>query len=70
MTTSETSAKKLTERELQVVRLCKEGLLSKEIADTLHISSRTVDNHKSNIFRKLGIRNVLELVRYACEHDI
>lgn len=70
MTTSETSVQKLTERELEIVRLCKAGMLSKEIADHLHISSRTVDNHKSNIFRKLGLRNVLDLVRYACEHNL
>lgn len=67
---SDSSVQKLTQRELDIVRLSKEGKLSKEIADILHISSRTVDNHKSNIFRKLGLRNVLELVRYACENDI
>lgn len=67
---SDSSVQKLTQRELDIVRLSKEGKLSKEIANILHISSRTVDNHKSNIFRKLGLRNVLELVRYACENDI
>lgn len=60
----------LTDRELEIVRLCKDGKLSKEIAVLLGLSTRTVDNHKSKIFRKLGLRNALELVRYACENGI
>ncbi len=58
---------KLTAREREVVRLCCEGLQSKEIADRMNVSVRTVDAHKSNIFRKLKINNTVELVKYAAE---
>jgi DNA-binding NarL/FixJ family response regulator len=40
------------------------------IAEQLNIISRTVDTHKNNIFRKLGINNAVELVRYAIQHGI
>lgn len=59
-----------TARELEIVSLCSEGLLSKEIADRLQISHRTVENHKNNIFKKLGINNSVELVNYAMQHGI
>jgi DNA-binding NarL/FixJ family response regulator len=59
-----------SDREMDVMRLCCEGFLSKEIADKLDISPRTVDNHKRNIFHKLGINNSLELVKYALTNDI
>lgn len=58
---------KLTAREKEVVRLCCEGLQSKEIADRMNVSIRTVDAHKSNIFRKLKINSTVELVKYAAE---
>ncbi len=58
---------KLTAREKEVVRLCCEGLQSKEIADRMSVSVRTVDAHKSNIFRKLKINSTVELVKYAAE---
>jgi len=60
----------LTAREKEIIALCREGLQSKEIADRLIISTRTVDTHKNNIFRKLGINNTVELVRYAMKAGI
>ncbi|MDH6312753.1 DNA-binding NarL/FixJ family response regulator [Parabacteroides sp. PFB2-10] len=59
-----------TDREREVIGLCRDGLLSKQIAERLCISSRTVDNHKNNIFRKLGINNTMEMVQYALKHGI
>lgn len=59
-----------TTREREIIHLCREGLLSKEIADRLRISPRTVDTHKTNIFAKLGINSMKEVVRYALEHGI
>lgn len=53
----------LTLREMEIVRLCCEGLQSKEIASRLNISKRTVETHKNNIFRKLGISSTADLVR-------
>ena len=55
---------KLTSRELQIAEMCAEGMLNKEIALKLGISQRTVETHKNNIFKKLGINNTVELMRY------
>ncbi len=63
----EEEAVKLTAREKEVVRLCCEGKPAKEIADIMHISVRTVDGHKANIFKKLKVRSVAELMKYAAE---
>lgn len=59
-----------TDREMEVIKLCCEGLLSKEIAYKLNLSTRTVETHKSNIFKKMGINNSVELVRYAIHNGI
>ncbi|MCR5394225.1 MAG: response regulator transcription factor [Bacteroidales bacterium] len=60
----------LTGRELQVIQLLSKGLLSKEVADQLHISVRTVDTHKNHIYRKLGISTTIELLKYAQQKGI
>jgi len=60
----------LTSREKQIVVLYAQGLLSKEIANQLGISTRTVETHKVHIYRKLGINNNIELLRYAQAHGI
>lgn len=64
------SIAELTEREKEVIVLCCDGLLSKEIALRLNISHRTVEMHKSNIFKKLGINNTIELLKWSIEHGI
>lgn len=56
---------KITRREREIMILCCDGLLAKEIAEKLNISQRTVETHKNNLFKKLGINNTIELVRYA-----
>ncbi|MFZ7126860.1 MAG: response regulator [Desulfobacterales bacterium] len=55
----------LSLRERQVIKLVAEGRTSNEIADLLGISAHTVNNHRKNIKRKLGIRKNAELVKYA-----
>jgi DNA-binding NarL/FixJ family response regulator len=55
----------LTEREDQVLKLIAEGLSSKEIARTLTIALKTVENHRANILAKLGMRDRTQLTRYA-----
>lgn len=55
----------LTAREQEVMRLVAEGLSSKEIADKLCISPKTVENHRARIMTKLDLRNTVELIRYA-----
>lgn len=55
----------LTPREEEIVKLIAEGHSSREIADTLVISVKTVDRHRANILQKLGLHDRLELTRYA-----
>ena len=55
----------LTQRELEVVRMCVQGKNPKQIAKELNISSRTVERHKNNIFGKLGVKSSSELLKYA-----
>jgi DNA-binding CsgD family transcriptional regulator len=57
----------LSERELQVIELVAAGLTNQEIAQTLEISKRTVDNHISNILNKIPPKNRVALVRWALE---
>lgn len=68
--TPSSSLAELTEREKEVIVLCCDGLLSKEIASRLNISHRTVEMHKSNIFKKLGINNTIELLKWSLEHGV
>ncbi len=60
----------LTAREQEVMTLIAEGLTTKEIADKLFISQKTVENHRANIFSKLNVHSVMELVRYAARHGL
>lgn len=53
----------LTKRELEIVNLIKDGHSSKEIADKLFISKRTVEVHRYNIFRKLDVNNITSLIK-------
>lgn len=57
--------KKLSVREKQVIKLVAEGYKTKEIADALEISDRTVSKHRENIMTKLGMTSSAELVNYA-----
>ena len=57
----------LTTREREVVKLIAEGKSSKEIADLLFISVRTVDNHRANIMEKLNLKKTADLVKYAIQ---
>lgn len=59
-----------TQKELDIINLCCEGFLSKEIAIKLNISPRTVEGHKARIFKKIGLNNTVEMVRYALQNGI
>lgn len=56
---------KLSPREQEIMRLLAEGVSKATIADQLCISTKTVENHRTNIMRKLDIHSAMELVRYA-----
>jgi DNA-binding NarL/FixJ family response regulator len=59
-----------TPREREIIKLVAEGLKSKEIAEALGISLKTVETHRSNTLRKLGIRNAAELTAYAIKEGL
>ena len=60
----------LTNREIEVLRLIQKGLLSKEIADKLCISIHTVNIHRQNLLRKLGVQNSIEAIRLGQESGL
>ena len=58
---------KLTEREIEIIKLIKDGYTNKENAKTLFLSPRTVETHRARILKKLDIKNSLSLVKYINE---
>ncbi|HVD55293.1 MAG TPA: response regulator transcription factor [Thermoleophilaceae bacterium] len=64
------SADPLTPREVEIVKLVAEGNTTDEIADTLVISKKTVEHHRSHILEKLGMRDRVELTRYAIRRGL
>ena len=68
--TSNPAAQPLARREREVLRLIAEGARSTDIAAQLHITVATVEVHRRNIMRKLGLRTVAELTRHAIREGI
>jgi DNA-binding NarL/FixJ family response regulator len=66
----ETPADPLSPRELEVLKLIAEAFTSDQIAQELSISRRTVDRHRENILSKLGMRDRVELTRYAIRRGL
>jgi DNA-binding NarL/FixJ family response regulator len=66
----DTSIDGLTPRELEVLKLIAEAHTSREIADLLVISIKTVERHRANILEKLGMRDRVELTRYAIRRGL
>lgn len=62
---SSSTAKRLTARELEIVRYVAIGLRNAEVAERLSITESTVKTHLNNVFQKLAVRDRLELVHYA-----
>ena len=60
----------LTAREREVTQLLAEGKSSKEVASLLNLSTKTVETHRSNIMRKLGLHSIRDLVVYAIKNNI
>lgn len=60
----------ITQREAQILELIVQGLTSQAIAEKLFISIRTVETHRANIMRKLGVRNAVELVKKALQLNL
>lgn len=60
----------LTDREREVLQLAAEGLSNPDIAGRLSISPRTVETHRANLMRKLGLKTQTDLIRYALKRGI
>jgi len=60
----------LTPRESEVVKLVAEGMTTREIADALFISPKTVERHRANVLEKLGMRDRVDLTRYAIRRGL
>jgi DNA-binding NarL/FixJ family response regulator len=60
----------LTPREQEIVKLAAEAHTNREIAEILELSEKTVENHRSNAMHKLGMRDRVELVRYAIRRGL
>jgi DNA-binding NarL/FixJ family response regulator len=60
----------LTPREEEIVKLVAEAHTTRQIAEILHLSEKTVENHRANAMRKLGMRDRVELVRYAIRRGL
>lgn len=69
-TVSVDAVEKLSVRELEVARLVAEGYSSKEIADRLDLSVRTVEKHRANIMDKINVKEVASLVRWCVQVGI
>jgi two-component system, NarL family, response regulator NreC len=60
----------LSQRETEVLRLLVLGFTNREVAETLHISVRTAESHRTSIQRKLAVSRRSELVRFALAHGM
>ncbi len=70
LTQGESMENHITDRELDVLKLIVQELTSKQIAEKLFISERTVETHRKNLMRKTGVSNVIGLVHYAYSHKL
>lgn len=59
----------LTKREQQILELIANELTTEQIAQNLHISIPTVESHRRNMFRKLGVQSVVGLVKEALKNN-
>ena len=65
-----TNPDQLTEREIEVLKHICKGMTNQQIADTLYLSRRTIDTHRSNLLEKTGSKNTAQLIMYAIKNGI
>jgi DNA-binding NarL/FixJ family response regulator len=64
------NASALTPRETDILRLVARGFTSREIAEQLHLSVRTIEGHRANLFGRLGLSTPIQIARYAMQHGL
>ncbi len=62
--------KELTKREKEIIKLITHGLTNSQMGEQLFISPKTVDTHRTNIMKKVGVNNVAGLIRFAFQNGI
>lgn len=60
----------LSEREKEIIGLLCRGMNNRQISETLFLSVKTVDNHRTNIMHKLEVHNIVELIRFSLKHGL
>jgi DNA-binding NarL/FixJ family response regulator len=60
----------LTRREAEILRMLAHGYSNREVASRLNVSTKTIETHRSNMNRKLALRNTVDLIRFAAAHGI
>jgi len=68
MTDDTSRLQTLTQREMEIIKLLKNGMTTEEIAGKLFLSPRTVDTHRGKILKKLGLKNSISLIKLINEH--
>jgi DNA-binding CsgD family transcriptional regulator len=68
--TPESKPDRVSERELEILKLLMQGYSSKKIADELHISVNTVRNHRQNLLEKTKTKNIAELITFALSNSL
>jgi DNA-binding NarL/FixJ family response regulator len=69
-TTQKPGKVELSERESEILQLIAEGKSTKNAADQLHLSIKTIETHRLNIMRKIGVRSVAGLTKYAIREGL
>lgn len=67
---SESNNEILSVREKEILQMLAEGRSNKEVAEALYLSVKTVETHRANIMKKLGLRNIADLVLYAVRNHL
>jgi len=60
----------LTSRELEIIKYVTQGMTNSQIGEELYISPRTVDTHRTNIMKKIDVKNVASLIRFAFQNGL
>ena len=63
-------SKKLTKREMHIIKLVAQGLTNQEIADILNVAYRTITNHRANMHKKTGVRNTIQLLSWGMKNKL
>ena len=61
---------KLSERELEVLKLIEQELTTEQIAEQLQVTVSTIETHRRNMFKKAAVKNVIGLLKYAIKEEL